>query len=130
MIRPNRRRNSFRWILLAPSSRRKNRRIRTKVRKKYGLKELGQLRGGELGSERKKGKFVLKEVWDKQNIKERGIKCRRSKHQVRDCKVVSTAKIPPFLGNINQNAVSRKGKYNKEQHKMIELGSEADLGYK
>ena len=42
--------------------------------KKGGLDESIQLRGGELGSEKKKGEFVHEEVWEKRKIEGRCIK--------------------------------------------------------
>ena len=49
--------------------------------KKCGLDEGIQLREGESASEKKKGEFVPKEVWDKQKIEGRCMKCGRSNHQ-------------------------------------------------
>ena len=49
--------------------------------KKRGLDERIQLRGGESGSEKKKGEFVPNEVWDKRKIEGRCMKCGRSNHQ-------------------------------------------------
>ena len=54
--------------------------------KKRRLDERIQLRGGESASEKKKGEFVSKEVWDKRKIEGRCMKCGRSNHQARDCK--------------------------------------------
>ena len=39
--------------------------------KKRGLDERMQLRGGESGSEKKKGEFVLPKAWDKRKIEGR-----------------------------------------------------------
>ena len=50
-------------------------------RKKGGLDERIQLSRGESESEKKKGEFVLKEVWDKRKIEGRCMKCGRSNHQ-------------------------------------------------
>ena len=87
-----------------------------------------QLRGGESGSEKKKGEFVLKEVWDKWKIEGRCIKCGRSNHQAQDCKAPSRAKTPPSLGNANQEPVQKKRKFDKGHLKIMELGSEEDSG--
>ena len=43
--------------------------------KKRGLDERIQLRGGESGSEKKKGEFAPKEVWEKRKIEGRCTKC-------------------------------------------------------
>ena len=48
--------------------------------KKRRLNERIQLRGGELGSEKKKGEFVPKEVWDKLKIEGKLMKWGRSNH--------------------------------------------------
>ena len=58
-------------------------------RNKHGLDERIQLKGGESGSEKKKGEFVPEEVWDKLKIEGRCMKCGRSNHQARDCKAPS-----------------------------------------
>ena len=49
--------------------------------KKHGLVERMQLRGGHTWSEKKKGEFVPKEVWDKRKEEGKCMKCRRSNHQ-------------------------------------------------
>ena len=46
--------------------------------KKHGLDERIQLRGGESGSEKKKGEFVPKEVLDTRKEEGRCMKCGRS----------------------------------------------------
>ena len=96
--------------------------------KKHGLDERIQLRGGESGSEKKKGKVVLKEVWDKQKEKGRCIKYGRSNHQARDCKALSRAKTPLSFGNANQEPVQKKRKFDRGHLKITELGSEEDSG--
>ena len=73
--------------------------------KEGSLDERIQLRGGESGSEKKKGEFVPKEVWDKRKIEGRCMKCRRSNHQARDCKAPSRAKTLPSLVSANQEPV-------------------------
>ena len=47
---------------------------------KRSLDERIQLRAGEAGSEKKKGEFVLKEVWDKRKEEGRCMKCGRNNH--------------------------------------------------
>ena len=69
--------------------------------KKRSLDERIQLRGGETGSEKKKGEFVQKNVWDTRKEEGRCMKCGRSNHQARDCKTLSRAKTPPSFGNAN-----------------------------
>ena len=95
---------------------------------KRRLDERIQLRGGELGSEKKKGEFVTKEVWDKRKIEGRCMKCGRSNHQARDCKAPSLAKTPSSLSNANQELVQKERKFDSGHHKITELGSEEDLG--
>ena len=94
--------------------------------KKHGLDERIQLRGGESGNEKKKGKFVPKEVWDKQKEEGRCVKCGRSNHQARDCKALSRAKTPPSFRNANQEPVQKKRKFDRGHHKITEPGSRED----
>ena len=77
--------------------------------KKHGLDKRIELRGGEIGSEKKKGEFVSKEVWDKRKEEESCMKCGRSNHQARACKAPSRAKIPLPLCNANQEQSQRRG---------------------
>ena len=86
------------------------------------------MRGGESGSEKKKGEFVLKEVWDKWKEEGRCMKCGRSNHQARDCKALSRAILPPSFGNANQEPVQKKKKFDRGHLKITELGSEEDSG--
>ena len=95
---------------------------------KRGLDERIQLRGREKGSEKKKGECVPVEVWDKQKEEGRYMKCRRSKHQARDGKALSSAKTPPFFGNVNQEPVQKKSKFDRGHLKITELSSEEDSG--
>ena len=81
-----------------------------------------------MGSEKKNGDFVLKEVWDKRKIEGRCMKCGRSNHQARDCKALSGAKTPMPLGNANQEPVQKKRKFDRAHLKITELGSEEDSG--
>ena len=96
--------------------------------KKRGLDERIQLRGGESGSEKKKGEFVTKEVWDKRKIEVRCMKCGRSNHQARDCKAASRAKTPTSLDSANQEPVQKKRKFDRGHLKITELGAEEDSG--
>ena len=98
--------------------------------KNRGLDERIQLRGGESESEKKKGEFVPKEVWDKPKEEGRCMKCGRSNHQARDCKALSRAKTPPSFGNGNQEPVQKKRKFDRGHLKITELGSEEDSGNK
>ena len=82
------------------------------------------MRGGESGSEKKKGEFVLKEVWDKRKIEGMCMKCGRSNHQARDCKAPARAKTPPSIGNANRELVQKKRKFDGVHLKITELGSE------
>ena len=82
------------------------------------------MRGGQSGSEKKKGEFVTKEVWDKRKIERRCMKCGRSNHQARDCKAPSRAKTPPSSDNVNQEAVQKNRKFNSGHLKITELGLE------
>ena len=86
------------------------------------------MRGGESGSEKKKGDVVRTEVWNKRKIEGRCMKCGRSNHQARDCKAPSRAKTPPSLGNANQEPVQKKRKFDSGHLKITELGSKEDLG--
>ena len=86
------------------------------------------MRGGESGSEKKKGEFVPKEVWDKRNVEGRCMKCGRSNHQARDCKTPSRAKTLPSVGNANREQVQKKRKFDAGHLKITELGSEEDSG--
>ena len=94
--------------------------------KKRGLNERIQLKGGEIGSEKKKVEFVIKEVWDKQKEEVRCMKCRRTNHQARDSKDPLGAKTPP--GNANQEPVLKKRKFNSGHLKITEIRSEMDSG--
>ena len=96
--------------------------------KKCGLNERIQLKGGESGSEKKKGEFVPKEVWDKWKIEGRCRKCERSNHQAWDCKAPSRAKTPPSLGNANQETVLKKRKFDRGHLKIMDFGSGEDSG--
>ena len=98
--------------------------------KKRGLDKRIQLRGGESGSEKKKCEFVSKEVWDKWKEKGRCMKCRRSNHQVWDCKALSKAKTPPSFGNTNQEPVQKKRKFDRGHLKITELSWEEGSGNK
>ena len=88
------------------------------------------MRGGEWGSEKKKGEFVPEEVWDKLKVEGRCMKCGRSNHQARDCKTLLRAKTPLFSSNTNQKPVQKKRKFDKGHCKIMELGSEEDSGNK
>ena len=88
------------------------------------------MREGEAGSEKKKGEFVLKEVWDKRKEEGRCMKCGRSNHQAQDCKAASRAKIPPSTRNPKWEPVQKKRKFDRGHLKITELGSEEDLGNK
>ena len=92
-----------------------------------GLEEQVQLRGGEAGSEKKKGEFVPKEVKDKRKVEGRCIKHKRSYHQAWDCNTLSRAKKPPFPGDAKQEPAQKKRKFDKGHLKIIDLGSEEDL---
>ena len=96
--------------------------------KKRDLDERIQLKGRDAGSEKKKGKFVPKEVWDKQNEEGRCMKCGRSNHQEQDCKALSRAKTTSIFGNANQEPVQKKRKFDPGHLKITELGSEEDSG--
>ena len=96
--------------------------------KKRGLDERIQLRGGELGSKKKKGEFVPKEVWAKRKIEGRCMKCGSSNHQARDCKLPSQAKTPPSCDNTKHEPVQKKRKFDGGHLKITELGSEEDSG--
>ena len=96
--------------------------------KKHSLDERIQLRGGELGSEKKKGEFVTKEVWEKRKEEGRCMKCGRNNHQARDCKALSRAKTPLPFGIAKQEPVQKKRKFDRGHLKMKELGSEEDSG--
>ena len=96
--------------------------------KKRSLDERMQLREGETGSEKKKREFVPKDVWDKRKEEGRCMKCGRSKHQARDCKTLSRAKTHPSFGNAHQDPVQKKRKFDSGYLKIMELGSEEDLG--
>ena len=96
--------------------------------KKRSLDERIPLRGGVPGSEKKKGEFVPKEVWDKRKIEGRCMKYGRSNHQAWDCKAPSRAKIPPSFGNANQEPVQKKRKFDRGHLKITELASEVDSG--
>ena len=86
------------------------------------------MRGGETGSEKKKGEFVAKDVCDKRKEEGRCMKYERSNHQARDCKALSRAKTPPSIGNANQEPVQKKRKFDRGHLKITELGSEEDSG--
>ena len=86
------------------------------------------MREGESGSEKKKGDFVPKEVWDKRKIEGRCMKCGRSNHQARDCKAASQAKTPPPVGNANWEPVQKRGQFDGGHLKIRELGLEEDSG--
>ena len=88
------------------------------------------MKGGEIGSEKNKGEFVHKEVYDKQKIVGRYMKCGRSNHQARDCKAPSRAKTPSYFGNANQEPVQKKRKFDRGHIKITEFGSEEDSGIK
>ena len=75
-----------------------------------------------MGSEKKKGEFVTKEVWDKRKIEGRCMKCGRSNHQARDWKAPSQAKTPPPLDNANQEPVQKKRKFDRRHLKITVLG--------
>lgn len=47
----------------------------------------------------KKGKFVVKEAWDKQKVEGRCVKCGRINYQARDGKPTSRAKTLPSASN-------------------------------
>ena len=96
--------------------------------KRRGLDERIQLRGGESRSAKKTSEFVTKEVWDKQKIEGRCMKCGRSHHQVQDCKALSRAKTPMLLGNANQEPVQNKRRFDGGHLKITKLGSEEDSG--
>ena len=87
-----------------------------------------QLRGGETGSEKKKGKFIAKNIWDIRKEEGRCMKCGRSNHQARDCKALSRAKTAPSFGNANQEPVQKKRKFDRGHLKIMKLGSEDDSG--
>ena len=86
-----------------------------------------QLRRGELGSEEKKEEFVPKEAYNKRKIEGKDMKCKRSNHLVRNCKVPSVAKIPLFYSNANQEPVWKKRRFNIGPCKIMEIGSKEDL---
>ena len=86
------------------------------------------MRGGETGSEKKKGEFVPKDVWDKRKEEGRCMKCGRSNYQARDGNALSREKTPPSFGNANQEAVQKERKFDKRHLKIAELGSEEDSG--
>ena len=86
------------------------------------------MEGGESGSEKKKGDFVPKEAWDKQKEEGRCIRCGRSSHQTRCFKCLSRAKTPPFFGNGKQEPVQKKRRLDSGHLKIMEIGSEVDLG--
>ena len=60
--------------------------------------------GEKTGSEKKKSKFVDKEVWDKGKMKGRFMKCGRCNHQAQDWKSLSRTKTSPCLSNANWEA--------------------------
>ena len=80
------------------------------------------MRGGEAGSEKKKGEFVPKEVWDKQKEEGRCMKYGRSNQEARDCKALSRAKTAPSFGIANKEPVQKKRKFDKRHLKITELG--------
>ena len=80
-------------------------------RKKRSLDKGIQLRGGETGSEKKKGEVVQKVVWDKLKEGGRCMKCGRSNHLAWDCKALSGAKTDPSCSNANQEPVPKKRKF-------------------
>ena len=84
------------------------------------------MRGGESGSEKKKGEFVTKEVWDKQKIEGMCMKYGRSNHQARDSKAPSQAKTPPSLGNAKEEPVQKKRKFDRRHLKITKIGSDKD----
>ena len=59
------------------------------------------MRKGEAGSKRKKGECILKEVWYKQKVEERCIKCGWSNPQALDCEATARVKLHPFPSNLN-----------------------------
>ena len=81
-----------------------------------------------MNSEKKKGEFVPKEVWDKRKVEGRCIKYGRSNHQARDCKDLLKAKTTPFPDSANREPVQKKRKFNKGYFKIMQLGSEEDSG--
>ena len=85
-----------------------------------------QLRGGETGSDKKKGEFVLKDVWGKRKEDGRCMKYGRSNHQALDCKALSRAKTPSSFANANQEPVQKKRKFDGGDLKITKLGSEED----
>ena len=89
-----------------------------------------RLRGGESGSKKKMGQFVPKEVWNKQKMDGRYMKCGRSNYQARDCEALLTAKTHPLLNNTNQEPIQGKRKFDSGHLKIMELSSEEDLGNK
>ena len=95
--------------------------------KKYSLEEQVQLRGGELGSEKKKDEFVTKEVWNKRKIEGRCMKCRRSNYQAQDYKAPLRAKTLPFPDDVKKEPVQKKRKFDKGHLKITKLGLEEDL---
>ena len=96
--------------------------------KKHSIDQRIQVRGGEAGSERKKGEFVHKEVWNKRKQEGRCIKCGRSNHQARDCEALLRAKTRPCYGNANREPVQKKWKFNRGHLKITELSSDEDVG--
>ena len=96
--------------------------------KKRSLEEWVLWREGEVGSERKKGELVAKEIWDKEKVERRCMKCGRRNHPAQDCKAPSRAKTPLVSNNTNQEPVQEKWKFNQGHLKIMELDSEEDSG--
>ena len=87
-----------------------------------------QLRGRDLGSKKKKMEFVPLQLWDKQKVEGRCMKCGKSNHQAQKCKASSRAKTPLFLVYTKQEPVEKKSRFDKGYLKITKLASEEHLG--